>query len=184
MRRLWFGLVTVVGGAALVQACTPQEEDEVAVAFKASFKVEPTATTEVVFPFADDGLADIIAQGLVVSDGGTAEVKDTAEGRGLVLSGKGEVQATFSASKLEALGKDKGIPQTSVTRVVPDGGTTIVYVRVTKTGTSLAPIEFSYQVSKDCGSECGGKRKYSYSGQASQGLNKVTLSFSEEATPK
>lgn len=157
--------------------CGPQEEDEVAVTFRAGFKLAVGASAEVVYPFPSDALADAIAAGLTVSSGGSAEVRETPEGRGLWLSGSGEVFATFSANKLEGLGKDKGIPQVAITRAVP--GESTFYVRVT--GPSSAPVDFAYEVSKDCGMECGGERKFRYQGPAALGLNKVTVTVSEAA---
>lgn len=150
-----------------------------AVVFRASFKVAAAASCEVVFPFPSDALADAIAGGLAVS-GGTAQVRDTPEGKGLVLSGTGEVSATFSADKLLGLGKDKGIPQVALTRLVPGEGT--YYVRVT--GPSSAPVDFAYEVSKNCGLECGGERTFRYQSPVALGLNKVTFSVSESARKK
>ena len=179
MKRLGFALAVTALAVVGLARCGAQQPDEVAVTFRAAFKAEAGVSTEVVFPFPSDALADAIAQGLEVTDGGTAEVKDTTEGRGLSLVGKGEISATFTAKKLKGLGSDKGIPQTGLTRLVPDAGTNSYYVRVNKGGTPLATTDFAYEVSKDCGPECGGNRKFSYAGPVGLALHVVEMTFSE-----
>jgi hypothetical protein len=167
-------------GSALV-ACggPPQSQEEVAVTFHAGFRAETGVTTEVVFPFPSDALAETIAAGLEVTDGGTATVKDTPDGRGLSVVGKGEISASFSSNRLKGLGTGTTIPGGGLTRLVPDGGVSDYYFRVNKGGTPQAQVDFSYELKKDCGDKCGGNKRWFYAGSVGLALQQVTVNYTE-----
>ena len=167
--------------AAVAVACggPPQAKDEVAVTYTASFRAEAGVQTEVVFPFPDDALADAIAAGLEVTDGGTASVKDTLEGRGLSVIGHGNMSASFSTARLKGLGSSTDIPGGGLTRLVPDGGVSDYYFRVNKGGTPTVQADFSYELKKDCGDKCGGSKRWAFAGTVGLALQQVTVNYTE-----
>lgn len=177
--------MAAAGGAALAfwGACggPPQAQDEVAVNYRAAFRAEAGVQTEVVFPFPADALAAGIEAGLEVSDGGTAQVKDTAEGRGLSVVGKGDVWASFGGPKMKGLGSSTGVGEASLTRQVPDAGAGAYYFRVNKGGTPQAQVDFVYELKKNCGSSCGGTKRWSFAGAVGLALQQVTVNYTETA---
>lgn len=167
--------------AAFAASCggPPQAKDEVAVVYRASFRAEAGVQTEVVFPFPGDALADGIAQGLEVTDGGTATVKDTNEGRGLSLVGRGDITATFTSARMKGLPEGSGIEGAGLTRLVPDAGVSEYWFRVNKGGTPQAQVDLQYELKKDCGDKCGGSKRWSYAGAVGLGPQQVTVNYTE-----
>jgi hypothetical protein len=166
---------------AALAACggTPQAKDEVAVSYRASFRAEAGVQTEVVFPFPSDALAADIQSGLSVSDGGAFEVKDTNEGRGLSLVGRGDVSISFSSARLKGLGSGTGIEGGGLHRLVPDAGVSDYSFRVNKGGTPTAQVDFQYELKKDCGDQCGGTKRWTYAGSVGLGPQQVTVNYTE-----
>ena len=171
----------VIALAAVTAACggPPQAKDEVAVNYRASFGAETGVQTEVVFPFPSDALAADIEAGLLVSDGGTATVKDTNEGRGLSLVGRGHISVSYSSAKLKGLGSSTAIEGGGLTRQLTDAGVSDYTFRVNKGGTPLAQVDFQYQLEKDCGDKCGGTKRWSYAGSVGLGPQQVTVNYTE-----
>ena len=173
--------VSIVAGAATALACgpAPQRTDEVAVVYRAVFQAEAGVNTEVVFPLPGDGTADAVLAGLAVTDGGTAARKDTPEGPGLSVQGRGRVEATFSAQAVKGIADGTGIPEAALTRQVPDAGAGTYYVRVNKGGAAIAQIDFEYTASRNCGAGCGGSRGWTYAGSVGLALQQIDLRFTE-----
>jgi hypothetical protein len=169
---LLFGAIVACGGP-------PQAKDETSATFHAGFRAEAGVQTEVVFPFPDDALADAIAAGLVVSDGGTATVKDTVDGRGLSVIGHGDVSVSFSEARLKGLESGTTLAGGGLTRQVPDAGTSDYWFRVNKGGTPQAQVDFSYELSKNCGDKCGGSKRWSFAGTVGLALQQVTVNYTE-----
>ena len=167
--------------AAMGCAPPPQSQEEVAVTYTATFRAEAGVQTEVVFPFPSDALADGVAAGLTVTDGGTATVKDTMEGKGLSVVGRGDITASFTAGRMKGLGSGTDIPGGGLTRQVPDAGVSDYYFRVNKGGTPLVQVNFQYDLKKDCGEKCGGEKKWTYAGSVGLALQQVTVNYTETA---
>jgi len=175
------GLIAAALGLAL--GCggpPPQTKDEAAVTYRAAFTSEAGVSAKVTFPLPDDASQQLVTQGLVVSDGGTARVESSPEGTGLALEGRGRVEASFTSKQVKGLGEGTGVPEAVLSRQVPDGGTGDRYFRVNKGGSAQVAVEFEYTASRDCGGGCGGKRTWKYEGPVGLSLQEVATDFSEE----
>jgi hypothetical protein len=156
----------------------PQARDETAITYRAGFKAEAGASTKVFFPFPVDAAASEVSEGLSVTDGGTASVLSDG-GTWLVVSGRGEIEASYRATKSKAFGEES-IPSAQLSGEVPDAGPDVRYVTVNKGGTASAQIQFEYTASKDCGGGCGGKRSWTFQGQVGLSRQEVQMTFVEE----
>lgn len=179
MRRALPGLGLGVLLGAGCGGGPPQAKDEAAVVYRAAFTSAGGVNTTVIFPFPVDGAELQVQQNLMVSDGGTARVENTAQGLGLAVEGFGHVEASFSAPKLSGLGNG-GIPEAALSRPVPDAGTEERYFHVNKGGSGSTQIDFEYSATRDCGEGCGGKRSWTFQGPVGLSLQAVTTSFVEE----
>jgi len=167
-------------GLALGCSAPPQTKEETAVHYRASFSAEPGVATKVVFPWLGDGAAFAAQSGLSVSDGGSFALETDNEGLGLAVSGQGDVSVSFDDAHVTGVGSGKAVPEASLTRLAPDGGTTEYLFRVNKGGKALVNVDFEYTASRDCGAECGGTRSWKYQGSVGLALQQVSLQYSEE----
>ena len=167
-----------LGWALAACGPSPQGKDEAAITYRARFSAESGVSTQVHFPAPTDGSQAELLSGLVVSGGGTATLASPDAGGGLVLSGRGEVEATFSAARVKGLGSEQ-VPQAELSSGVPDAGAGERVVRVNKGGSAQAQLEFEYTAERDCGAGCGGRRTWKFSGPVGLGPQQVSMTYEE-----
>lgn len=158
----------------------PQREEEAKVTYRVAFEAETGVVTRVYFPWVADGAVTTVQTGLAVTDGGTASVESTQDGLGLLLEGKGRVEASFEGGRVNGLSNPGGIPDAKLTREVADGGVGDRWVQVNKGGSATAQIEFEYTAQRDCGGGCGGRRSWTFSGPVGLSRQVVPMQFTEE----
>lgn len=147
--------------------------------YKAAFRSEPGVNCKVLFPLPEGAVQEALLTGMTVTDGGTATVEDTAEGRSLAVEGRGTVEAIFEAVVGAGVGQG-GIPEVTLTRGIPDGGAGAFYLRVNKGGSSLVPLAFEFSATRDCGNGCGGQKSWLFEGPVGLSRQEVTMTYSEE----
>lgn len=157
---------------------SPQEKDEAAITYRARFTAETGVSTQVTFPVPIDASQTELLAGLVISGGGTAKLESPDAGGGLTVSGKGEIDATFSASRVKGLGSEQ-IPQADLSSASVDGGKGDRFLRVNKGGSAQAQVLFEYTAKRDCGAGCGGERSWNFSGPVGLGPRAVSMTFEE-----
>ncbi|MBI3183114.1 MAG: hypothetical protein HYZ28_13330 [Myxococcales bacterium] len=177
-----FRSLGLIAALPLAASCggPPHRKDEARLSYRAAFTAEPGVNAKVIFPFPNDGAQLSVEQGLSVSDGGTARLESTPEGMGLAVEGKGQVEAAFAQERVKGLPAGEGVPEASVSRPVPDGGTGDRYFRVNKGGSASIQVDFEYSATRECGPMCGGKRSWTYRGPVGLSLQEVQTSFTEE----
>jgi hypothetical protein len=171
--------------AVLALGCSspPQKQDETQVTYNASF-TSSQGDANVVFPSPNDNSAATVQAGLAIADGGTFSTFDDGHGTGFALeSFVGAASMTYTNAHLTGLGSGAALPQVALFRQDPDGGPNDYFFVVNKAGEPIVQVQFEYTAQRDCGSHCGGKRSWTYSGQVGTGLQVVTLSYTEEQQP-
>jgi hypothetical protein len=157
----------------------PQRENEVALNYRASFSTTPAAQASVVFPFVSDGAQQAVRGGLTLSDGGVAKLEGVAGGSALLLSGFATASAQFSFSNVTGVDVSSGVPNITLSTVAEDAGVNVKVFSVDAPTDTQVTVNFEYAASQDCGTRCGGMRRFVYSGPLVNGTQTVQLQVSE-----
>jgi hypothetical protein len=169
--------------AVMVVGCgpSPQEKDEASVVYRASFDAEAGVVTKVIFPVPPSEFQIVMVGALNVTGDATTAIETSNEGVGLAVQGKGKVEASYVNKRVKGFfAASDGVPDATLTRDVASAGPEMRYFRVNKGGSSVAPVQFEYTVSRDCGPGCGGKRSWTFSGPVGLGPQAVELKYIEE----
>jgi hypothetical protein len=157
----------------------PQRDDEVALSYRAAFTSTPSVSTAVWFPFVADGTADTVRSRMTVSDGGQAGLEDTGAGKAFKLAATGSAEARFSFSNVKGLSAFEGIPPIALTGSAADGGVNVRLFKVELASAAQVNVEFEYFAQQNCGTRCGGSRRFQFSGPLQAGVQSVELQVTE-----
>lgn len=167
---------------ALSFGCGPpsQTQDEATITYRVKFTSSQAVNTRVIFPLPDDGAQMAVMSGLFAADGGTVAFIQQPEGVGTALDGLGNAEASYFVKNLTGIDGGSGPPNVSLSMRRPDGGAGDYFVRVNKAGAGVVNIEFEYTASRDCGSGCGGKKSWKFTGEVGLALQPVHMEYVEE----
>jgi hypothetical protein len=159
-----------------------QMQDEATITYRLAFMAGAADNTRVIFPLPnDDGGALMgIQSGLQPSDGGTISWIEQTEGLGAALDARGSAEAEYFVKSLKGVGGGMGPPDVTLSMQQPDGGPGDLYLRVNKSGSATVNVSFEFTASRDCGSGCGGKRSWTFSGPVGIALQPVHMNYVEE----
>ncbi|MBK7858706.1 MAG: hypothetical protein IPJ65_08810 [Archangiaceae bacterium] len=158
-----------------------QAKDEASIVYRIKFSAEEGASTSVTFPLPSDAALTTVQSAIAVTDGGTIDwVREDDQLITAKLAGHGIAEATFSVKNLKGFPEGSGAPEATLSFHQPDAGPGDLYVRVNKGGFPTANVEFEYTASRDCGSGCGGKRSWTFSGDVGLALQPVHMNYVEE----
>ncbi len=157
----------------------PQRDDEVALSYRAAFASTPSVATAVWFPFVADGTANTVRSRMTVTDGGQVALEDIGAGNAFKLAATGSAEARFSFSNVKGLPAFERIPPIALTGSVADGGVNVRLFKVDVASAAQVNVEFEYFAQQNCGTRCGGARRFQFSGPLQAGVQSVELQVTE-----